>query len=96
MAESKAIAGGGHAVSMNREERKPKKKKLHRVSIERAKNGGHTVEHSFRNGGGMGEYDAPTMHVFSKKDGPALLQHLKRHLGIQDAAGVASEASDDE
>lgn len=100
MAKTEELAGGGHKVSASNEERKSKKKKLHRLSIERAKNGGHTVEHSYRNNGlGAHEYEPPVTHVFSKKDGSELIQHLKRHLGIMDgqhgAAGVVNEGEDE-
>lgn len=99
MAKTEHMAGGGTQVSASREERRPKRKKLHRVSIERAKNGGHTVEHSYRHGSALGDYEGPVTHVFSKKDGSELIQHLKRHLGIMDgqhgAAGVVNEADED-
>lgn len=95
MIKSEDLAGGGHRVSASNEERKPKKKKLHRVSIERAKNGGHTVEHSYRNGSGLGDYEAPVTHVFSRKDGGELIQHLKRHLGISDGARGAAGLQED-
>jgi hypothetical protein len=80
------MAGGGTKVSVSHEDRKPKQKKLHRISVERAKNGGHTVEHTFRSGPDVG-YEQPVTHVFGKKDGGALMAHLKRHLGIQDGLG---------
>jgi hypothetical protein len=72
-----------HVVVADKEARPARRTKhLHRVTIERAKNGGHSVVHAFRSGGTLG-YEPDVTHVFGKQDGPALLKHLRRHLGIR-------------
>lgn len=90
MAKAEVMAGGGTRIAVSREERKPKKAKLSRMEITRAKNGGHVVRHNFANGPEMGSYMEPTEHVFGKGEGAKLLAHLKRHLGIKDAGPMAA------
>lgn len=92
--KSEELVGGGHRVSASHEDHKPKRKKVHRVAIARAKNGGHTVEHTYHSNGGG--YEPPVTHVFGKQDGAKLVQHLRRHLLIQDGAGVQDAAREDE
>jgi len=91
--KSEPMTGGGHRVSVDHGERKSKKKKLRRLSVQRAKNGGHTVEHEYHSNGNG--FEAPTQHVFGKSDGASLMQHLRRHLLINDGPAVVDEASDD-
>lgn len=89
MAKTEALPGGGHKVSASHEERKSKKKKLRRLSVQRAKNGGHTVEHEYHSNGNG--YEPPTTHVFGRGDGAGLLAHLRRHLGIVMGGGGAPD-----
>jgi hypothetical protein len=84
--KSEPMVGGGHRVSTTAEAAKPKRRRPHRVSIQRAKNGGHTVEHSFQSNGGG--FEPPVTHVFGKSDGAKLVQHLRRHLLIQDGGAT--------
>lgn|SRR5262245_58948884 len=93
MAHTETLPGGATKVTASHEERRPKRKKLRRLSVQRAKNGGHTVEHDYHSNGDG--YEPPTTHVFGKGEGSALIQHLRRHLGIVDghagAAGVQEQ-----
>jgi hypothetical protein len=93
--KSEPMVGGGHRVSSSHEDSKPKKRRPHRLSIQRAKNGGHTVEHTFEGGNGLG-YQPPVTHVFGKQDGAKLVQHLRRHLLIQDGGAMGVANGEDE
>lgn len=95
MAKVESMAGGGHRLAVSREERKPKKAKLHRVEVTRAKNGGHVVRHHFGVGPDV-PYMEPTEHVFGKAEGDKLMSHLKRHLGVKDMEPVEAAAGPEE
>jgi len=94
MAKSETLPGGGHKVSASHEDRRPKRKKLRRLSVQRAKNGGHTVEHEYHSNGNG--YEPPTTHVFGRGDGDGLLKHLRTHLGIVSGAPAVQEAAADD
>lgn len=82
MAKAEQMAGGGLKVAMERGERKGKRKKLAKLEVSRAKNGGHLVRHHYISGPDTG-YQEPTEHVFGKGEGGALMAHLGRHLGVK-------------
>ena len=72
---------------------------LDSVSIQRAKNG-FTVRHNFKakpvyrqgkNGGFGAEYNAPEEHVFGKDEGPKMMAHLGKVLGLQAAADAQAD-----
>jgi hypothetical protein len=75
-------------------------KKLIRMEIEPAENGGHTVTHHYKEemkrdakshaGISMG-YQEPERHVFGGDDGHGMLAHVATHLGIDAGEGEASE-----
>lgn len=73
-------------------------KKIRRMEIEEAENGGHTITHQFDNSGpGMGYHEAET-HVFGKSDGAKAIKHISKHMHIRGRAagtnppGAAAEA----
>lgn len=88
MAETKTLAGGGHEVGVDRTERKGKRKKIHKVEVTRAKNGGHVVRHHFISGPDR-PFEEPQEHVFGKGEGQALMAHLHKHLGVRDSEAPA-------
>jgi hypothetical protein len=88
--KAEPMIGGGMKVSADRSERRPARKKISRISVERAKNGGHAVEHHYISGPEHA-FEPSTTHVFGKGDGHKLLQHLTRHLGV-DVTGPAPGA----
>lgn len=71
-------------------------KKLRRVSIEAAKNGGHTVEHHFEHTDGP--YREPEQHVFGKGEHEKMLAHVANALKLpepkegEDGEGAAGAA----
>jgi hypothetical protein len=79
------------------------KKELESLRIEPAKNGGHTVRHSYKRvavhrkgsmSGGMG-YDYPESEefVFGPDDNEKMMAHVSKHLGLKKAA-AAPEGED--
>ncbi|HEX3851786.1 MAG TPA: hypothetical protein VHW01_12515 [Polyangiaceae bacterium] len=80
---------------------KSKKNQLDSMTITPAKNGGHTVKHSYKArptmrkghfGGGMGmDYPQSEEHVFGPGDGAKMLAHVKANLGLQ-AKGASGDA----
>lgn len=94
MAAAKSMIGGGKQVSMPHEARRSSKKHLRRLSIERAKNGGYSVSHQFDNAGNMGNYEPDETHAFGADDHQGLLDHVKKHMGInRKLAQAAPEGS---
>jgi len=85
----RSVPGGAREVSLPKEERKPKRKSLKRMSIERAANGGYSVEHHYAQDG-MGPYQDSTTHAFGADDHQALLDHVKKHLGINRKMAAAA------
>jgi hypothetical protein len=69
------------------------KKMLHHMSITPAENG-HVVEHHFENGGHLGEFHEPETHAFGNDDDHAMLAHVTKHLGIEDADDAKQEEQD--
>ncbi len=69
------------------------KKQIHRMEIEPAENGGHTVRHYFKSNpkvsksGAFSEYHEPEQHVFGKNEGGKMLDHVAQHLGVSDNDG---------
>jgi len=85
------------------------KKRLRRMEIEPADNGGHLVRHHFeanlryRRGlaGGFEEAArAPEEHVFGRGEHKELLEHIGQHLGLKphspDSAAAAPEEEEEE
>lgn len=56
-------------------------KKLDRLEVKPAKNGGHVVEHHFDNSGSGVFYHRPDVHAFGS--GPEVIHHLMDHLGVK-------------
>jgi len=86
-----------------------KGKELDSMTISPAKNGGHTIRHSYkaqpvmRKGsmsGGLGmDYPQSEEHVFGPNDGKKALAHIAKHLGIgggKSAAGKDAPPADPE
>lgn len=73
-------------------------KKIRRMEIEPAQNGGHTVthhykempSHSSKNGMSM-SYTEPETHVFGADQGHDMLAHVANHLAIPET-GASKEA----
>lgn len=86
----KAVAhkmiGGGHQVTASKEDRTPTRRHVKRVSIERAANGGHVIEHHFS--GGNGVYHEPQQHVFGPGDHEKAMEHVRKHMGINKIANM--------
>ena len=81
------MIGGGHQVGMDREDRTPTRRSIRRVSVERAANGGHVVEHHFAQGGG--KYHEPEQHVFGPGEHKKVAAHLAKALGFNKMANMA-------
>jgi hypothetical protein len=62
------------------------KKKLDHIRVRQAKNGGHMVEHHYNNSG-MGPYQEPDVYAFG--EGPEVVAHLNKHLGISENKQVS-------
>lgn len=68
---------------------KKESRKLLRIEIEPAENGGHTVTHHYRDsphhssksGVGM-SYTPPEHHVFGPHEGHEMLAHVANHLNV--------------
>ena len=74
----------GHAYNF-RAETAPAKtgtKVLRDIRVSKAKSGGHIAAHEF-------EDAPPEEHVFGAQEGPKLLAHLTKHLGIKAPAAPA-------
>ena len=75
------------------------KKEIERIEITPAKNGGHTVRHSFKSkpsyskSHGMGMEHVPSEEVvFGSGEGKKMMAHVGKHLGI----GAPVKAQTDE
>lgn len=62
------------------------KNTLDHIRISPAKNGGHTVEHHYKNSG-MNAYKSPDIYAFGS--GPETMAHLNDHLGVKENKKVA-------
>jgi hypothetical protein len=73
-------------------------KQIHRMEIEPAANGGHTLthhykaapSHSSKEGMGMSHVPSET-HVFGAEDGHGMLAHIANHLHIKETADKDEE-----
>lgn len=81
---------------------KKEHRKLVRMEIEPAENGGHTVRHHYKeemrrdsrsHAGIMVGHSEPEHHVFGPHEGHEMLAHVANHLHIpeQDAAGEGEQ-----
>jgi len=68
-------------------------KKLDRITIKPAKNGGHSVEHHYQQNG-MGAYHEPDVYAFGS--GPETIAHLNDHLGVKENKKVGKLKGDNE
>jgi hypothetical protein len=105
MAKAEEKPGGVREVSASKEERRPARKKLHKMHISKAENGGFLAEHEFATPpGGMGMYEPPEQHTFGKGEGAKLIEHIHKHLRIprepvgesgggEEPAGAATKGS---
>jgi hypothetical protein len=55
-------------------------RKLDHLRIHKGEGGGHVVEHHFQEDGLM--YHKPASHVFGADEGPEMLQHVAKHMGV--------------
>lgn len=85
MAKAEELIGGGKSVSASKEERRPTRKKLHKMHISKAENGGFLAEHEFQSAP-MGPFEPNEQHTFGKGDGHKLIEHIHKHLRIPRAA----------
>jgi hypothetical protein len=80
----------GHAYNF-RESEEPKGTKmpamgpkvLRHIEIRPGKTGGHLVRHVFAYSTGPGPSHPDEEHVFGASEGPKLMAHLQKHLGIK-------------
>lgn len=72
---------------MRGREKKPKKE-LEHLRIEKAENGGHIVSHHF-----AGFEHEPESHVFAKDEGPEMMDHVAKHMGVE--ADMEPDEDDD-
>lgn len=88
MARTAEAADGSVSAGLNKAEHKTRAvKKLRRMSIERADNGGVSISHDYHHNGGM--YHESTQHVFGKGDHEAAMDHIRQHLGVNKTASAA-------
>jgi hypothetical protein len=87
---AKSMIGGGLQVAMPREARRPKKKHLKRMTIEKAKNGGHSITHAYESGPDM-PFEPDTTHVFGKDQGAEAMKHIAKHAGLKMAEAAPAE-----
>ena len=78
-------------------------KKIRRMEIEPAENGGHTITHHFKESpthsskSGMGmSYTEPERHVFGPEDGHEMLAHVANALAIPEMEEDAEAGPDQE
>lgn len=79
-------------MDVNARSRGKSAKKLRRVTIEAAKNGGHTVEHHFDHSDGP--YREPEQHVFGKGEHEKMLAHVANALKLPDPKGELEDDAD--
>lgn len=87
MATPKAADGSVSAGVNRADHQKRAVKKLRRMSIERASNGGLSVNHDYHHGDGM--YHDSTQHVFGKGEHEEAMAHIRQHLGVNKTASAA-------
>ena len=82
-------------------------KKLHHIEIHPAENGGHTVQHHYKeemsrsrdaHAGMMMRHVEPEHHVFGPDEGHEMLAHVANHLNVpvEGKKGREDEEMDDE
>ena len=59
---------------------KSKGKKLDRMTISRAEEGGHVVEHHYADDGLT--YHKPTRYVFGQDEGGEMVEHVAKHMHV--------------
>lgn len=69
------------------------KKELSDISIRKGEKGGHVVSHNFESNGP--EWHKPEIHVFGESEGPAMMEHVVKAMGVK-AGGNAEEMRADE
>jgi hypothetical protein len=84
----------GHATEV-RESKAPEKRsyrKLEEMHIKKVKgpNGGHLVTHHFGSDGV--NFHKPEEHMFGKDEGPEMIEHVARHLGVRSEEPEEAEA----
>ena len=67
-------------------------KTLRRLEITPGKNGGHSVNHVFNYNAGPGPSHSAEEHIFGASEGPALVAHIVKHLGIKGTRAPAVAA----
>ena len=60
---------------------------------------GHTVQHHYMpakttKSGAFSEYDSPTAHPFSAKEGHKITAHIAKHLNLSGAGSGGTDATD--
>ena len=58
----------------------PRGKKLDHLRISKAENGGHIIEHHFKEDGFR--YHKPEAHVFADDEGQAAHDHIAKHMDM--------------
>lgn len=92
MADKKKNAVMEHMGAVREKAKKTEKRHVHKMTIERARSGGHIVHHEMR-GGAEGEGSDGGNHVLPDND--ALHAHIDQHMGDQPAAGEGEEPGAD-
>lgn len=81
------VAGGAVSVGVDRASHTPVAKHIKRISVERAANGGYSVQHDYQHGNG--QYHEPATHVFGKDEHEGVMTHIRKHLGINKVTSAA-------
>lgn len=55
-------------------------RKLDHLRIHKGEGGGHIVEHHYQDDGMV--FHKPAQHVFGEDEGPEMLQHVAKHMGV--------------
>lgn len=76
------------------------KRELKRMTIEPAENGGHTIEHQWKESRHPGRpgslemvYHEPESHVFGPSEGGKMMEHIGKHLGVKAEVKPKHEAN---
>jgi hypothetical protein len=76
-----------------REARTPRSrgKKLDHIRIKESEDGGHTVEHYYAEDGM--EFHKPKEYSFAKDEVGDLMEHLRRHAGVNEQVQITEDGS---
>lgn len=80
-------------AAQEKQQMKPKPKKLESIRLRKSANGGLMAEHDFDNSGpGMGYHDRET-HTFGKAEHRKAMEHVVKHLELHEAGATSGQAN---